>query len=85
MNELSDVNPLLGIKEIVLKKEISMRFQLTGQKEHYDREDRNGVKLGEADGNLVQFPSTFVVKGYQWLVDAYWRQDFLSSKAVLIL
>jgi hypothetical protein len=45
VNELSDVNPLLGIKEILLKKKISIR-------EHYDLEDRNRMKLGEADGNL---------------------------------
>jgi uncharacterized protein YxjI len=56
VKELSDVDPLRGINEIVLKKKmISMR-------EHYDLEDRNGMKLGEADGNLFQFPASFVVK-----------------------
>jgi uncharacterized protein YxjI len=56
VKELSDVDPLRGINEIVLKKKmISMR-------EHYDMEDRNGMKLGEADGNLFQFPARFVVK-----------------------
>lgn len=31
-------------------------------KEHYDLEDRNGIKLGEAEGNLFQIPPKFVVK-----------------------
>ena len=30
--------------------------------EHYDFEDRAGTKLGEADGNLFQFPAKFLVK-----------------------
>jgi uncharacterized protein YxjI len=55
VSELSDTNSLLGINDFVLKKKIlSMR-------EHYDLEDRNGMKLGEADGNLFQFPAKFVV------------------------
>lgn len=49
-------SPLLGTNEIVLKKKIlSIR-------EHYDLEDRNGKKLGEAEGNLFQFPAMFDVK-----------------------
>jgi uncharacterized protein YxjI len=49
-------SPLLGTNEIVLKKKIlSIR-------EHYDLEDRNGNKLGEAEGNLFQFPAMFDVK-----------------------
>ena len=41
--------------DFVLKKKIlSLR-------EHYDLEDRTGMKLGEADGNLFQFPTKFVV------------------------
>jgi uncharacterized protein YxjI len=48
-------NNLLGSNEIVLKKKIlSIR-------EHYDLEDKNGNKLGEAEGNLFQFPAMFVV------------------------
>ena len=31
-------------------------------KEHYIVEDRNGTKLGEAEGNLFQFRPKFVVK-----------------------
>jgi uncharacterized protein YxjI len=49
-------SPLLETNEIVLKKKIlSIR-------EHYDLENRNGNKLGEADGNLFQFPVKFDVK-----------------------
>jgi uncharacterized protein YxjI len=57
VNELTDVNPLLAINEIVLKKK-----KIISMKEHYDLEDRNGMKLGEAEGNLFQFPAKFVVK-----------------------
>jgi uncharacterized protein YxjI len=52
---MSDINSLLRINDLVLKKKIlSMR-------EHYDLEDRTGTKLGEADGNLFQLPAKFVV------------------------
>ena len=53
---LTDGNPLLTINEIVLKK------KMISMKEHYDLEDRNGIKLGEAEGNLFQFPARFAVK-----------------------
>ncbi len=54
---MSNVNSLLEIKDIVLKKKIlSIR-------EHYDLENATGTKLGEADGNLFQFPAKFVVIG----------------------
>jgi len=56
-NELTDVNPLLAINEIVLK-----RKKMISMKEHYDMEDRNGMKLGEAEGNLFQLPARFVIK-----------------------
>jgi uncharacterized protein YxjI len=56
-NELTDVNPLLAAKEIVLKKK-----KIISMKEHYDLEDRNGMNLGEAEGNLFQFPARFVIK-----------------------
>ena len=52
---MSDVNSLFGINDLVLKKKI------LSVREHYDLEDRSGVKLGEADGNLFQFPAKFVV------------------------
>jgi hypothetical protein len=38
VNELIDVNPLLAINEIVLKKK-----KIISMKEHYDQEDRNGM------------------------------------------
>ena len=56
MDELTDVNPLHEVKEIVLKK------KMISMKEHYDLEDRNGMKLGEAEGNLFQFPAKFTIK-----------------------
>ena len=52
---MSDQNLLLGVNEIVLKKKI-LSFR-----EHYDIEDRSGNKIGEADGNLFQFPAKFSV------------------------
>jgi uncharacterized protein YxjI len=49
-------NFLFRVNDFVLKKKIlSLR-------EHYDLEDRDGMKLGEANGNLLQFPAKFVVK-----------------------
>jgi hypothetical protein len=47
---MSGANYLLEINDFVLKRKIlSLR-------EHYDLEDRAGVKVGEAHGNLLQFP-----------------------------
>ncbi len=57
MNELSGGVSLLEISDFVLKKKI------LSVREHYDIEDTNGVKVGEADGNLVQLPAKFVVIG----------------------
>ena len=55
VSRLSGINSLLETNDLVLKKKIlSMR-------EHYDLEDRNGTKLGEADGNLFQLPAKFVL------------------------
>ncbi len=52
---MSDNGQLLEAKELVLKKKIlSLR-------EHYDLQDREGRKLGEADGNLFQLPAKFNV------------------------
>jgi uncharacterized protein YxjI len=48
-------NSLLGINDSVLKK------KLLSLREHYDLEDKTGIKLGEADGNLFQFPAKFIV------------------------
>jgi uncharacterized protein YxjI len=53
---MSEVNPLLEANDLVLKKKIlSLR-------EHYDLEDREGRKLGEAEGNLFQLPAKFSVQ-----------------------
>jgi uncharacterized protein YxjI len=52
---MNSTNSLLGVNDIVLKKKI------LSVREHYDLEDVNGTKLGEADGNLLQFPAKFVV------------------------
>jgi uncharacterized protein YxjI len=52
---MSRSNSLLEINDLVLKKKIlSLR-------EHYELEDVKGTKLGEADGNFLQFPAKFVV------------------------
>ena len=48
---MSSVDSLLGVSDFVLKKKI------LSVREHYDLEDRTGTKLGEADGNLFQFPA----------------------------
>jgi uncharacterized protein YxjI len=52
---MSSANSLFGINDLVLKKKI------LSVREHYDIEDRAGMKLGEADGNLIQLPAKFVV------------------------
>jgi uncharacterized protein YxjI len=52
---MSGANSLLGINDLVLKKKI------LSVREHYDLEDVTGKKLGEADGNLFQFPAKFAV------------------------
>jgi uncharacterized protein YxjI len=53
---MSGPGPLPSTNDIVLKKKIlSLR-------EHYDLADRNGVKIGEAEGNFFQLPAKFVVK-----------------------
>jgi len=52
---MSSSNFLLEVNDFVLKK------KLLSLREHYDLEDKNGTKLGEADGNLFQFPAKFSV------------------------
>jgi uncharacterized protein YxjI len=52
---MSSANSLFGINDLVLKKKI------LSVREHYDIEDRAGMRLGEADGNLIQLPAKFVV------------------------
>jgi len=52
---MSNTGSLFTLNDFVLKKKIlSLR-------EHYDIEDKNGVKYGEAEGNLFQFPAKFVI------------------------
>jgi uncharacterized protein YxjI len=52
---MSGASSLFGVNNLVLKKKI------LSVREHYDLEDVTGAKLGEADGNLLQFPAKFVV------------------------
>jgi uncharacterized protein YxjI len=67
-------SPLLETNEIVLRKKIlSIR-------EHYDLEDKNGNKLGEADGNLFQFPAMFVVKDLNGLEQMYIEGKIFSLR-----
>jgi uncharacterized protein YxjI len=47
---------LLEANDFIMKKKILSAH------EHYDFEDLQGNKLGEADGNLVQVPPKFTVK-----------------------
>jgi uncharacterized protein YxjI len=52
---MSQPNPLLETNDFIMKKKIlSLR-------EHYDFEDLKGGKIGEADGNLFQFPAKFTI------------------------
>jgi uncharacterized protein YxjI len=53
---MSSANSLFGISDLVLKKK-----KILSVREHYDLENVTGTKLGEADGNLFQFPAKFVV------------------------
>jgi uncharacterized protein YxjI len=53
---MSSTNSLFGVNNLILKKKI------LSVREHYDLEDVAGMKLGEANGNLLQFPAKFVVK-----------------------
>ena len=55
MSELSDPNYLLEVSDLVLKKKILL------VREQYDLENRAGMKLREAHGNLLQLPAKFVV------------------------
>jgi uncharacterized protein YxjI len=52
---MSNTQAFLELKEIVLKKKILSLL------EHYDFETPEGVKLGEADANLIQLPARFNV------------------------
>ncbi|MFA5312169.1 MAG: LURP-one-related family protein [Methanomassiliicoccales archaeon] len=53
---MANAYPILGINELVLKKKILSLH------EHYNFEDRNGNKLGDAEGNLIQIPAKFSLK-----------------------
>ncbi len=55
MSNLSSRNYLFEINDFVLKKKI------LSVREHYDIENRAGIKLGEANGNLLQLPAKFAV------------------------
>lgn len=39
-----------------------MKKKILSINEHYDLEDKVGIKVGEADGNLLQLPAKFVVQ-----------------------
>jgi uncharacterized protein YxjI len=47
---------LLEANDFIIKKKIP------SEREHYDFEDLQGNKLGEAEGNLVQLPPKFDIK-----------------------
>lgn len=52
---MSIANSLPGVNNFILERKI------LAEREHYDLEDLTETKLGEADGNLFQFPAKFVV------------------------
>ncbi len=52
---MSTADSLAEINDFVVKKKI------LSLNEHYDLEDKTGMKLGEADGNLFQLPARFTV------------------------
>ncbi len=52
---MSSPNFLFEVNDLVMKKKI------LSVREHYDFEDVNGAKLGEADGAIIQVPPKFVV------------------------
>ena len=52
---MGNENSLLAINDFMLKKKI------LSVREHYDLENRAGMKLGEVDGNLFQLPAKFLV------------------------
>ena len=54
--KMSSADSLFGVNDVVLKKKV------LSMHEHYDLENVTGTKLGEADGNLIQFPAKFTVK-----------------------
>lgn len=52
---VTGTSTLLNTHDLVMTKKIlSLR-------EHYDIQDRSGMKIGEGDGNFVQVPAKFVV------------------------
>jgi uncharacterized protein YxjI len=55
---MSNTNPLLEADKIMLKKRI---FSIS---EHYDFETPEGIKLGEADANLIQLPAKISVQDH---------------------
>jgi uncharacterized protein YxjI len=67
-------NALFEANEIVLKKEI---FSV---REHYDLEDKNGNKLGVADGNLFQAPAMFELKDLNGLELIHIKGKILSLR-----
>jgi uncharacterized protein YxjI len=42
--------------------DLVMKKKILSLREHYDFEDRDGNKLGQAEGNFFQFPARFVIK-----------------------
>jgi uncharacterized protein YxjI len=52
---MSNTNPLLEANKVVLKKKILSLW------EHYDFETPEGIKIGEADANLIQLPARFSI------------------------
>ena len=65
---VSGSSTLLNTNDLIMTKKIlSLR-------EHYDIQDRNGMKIGEGDGNFVQVPAKFIVSE---ITDSSAKKEFM--------
>ncbi len=53
--------PGFGASTLFSLKDIVMNKKILSLREHYDLQDRQGVRVGEAEGNLFQLPARFAV------------------------
>src|SRR5206468_11382052 len=50
-----------GSPSLLSTKDFAMTKKILSIREHYDFTNPDGTKLGEGDGNFLQFPAKFVV------------------------
>jgi uncharacterized protein YxjI len=46
---------------LLMQTDLVMKKKILSLREHYDFEDREGTRLGQAEGNFFQIPARFVV------------------------